>query len=53
MAKRPTTWVVDFDSHAVIDFEDVKSRGDRKAVFSVVQKLKDLGSDLRSPHMKS
>jgi hypothetical protein len=53
MAKQPRTWIVDFDSGAVIDFEDVKSRGDRKAVFNVVQKLKDLGPDLPSPHMKS
>lgn len=51
--KEPTTWVVVFDSDAVIDLEDVKSRGDRKAVFNVVQKLKDLGPDLPSPHMKS
>lgn len=34
MAKQPKTWVVDFDSDAVIDFEDVKSRGDRKAVLT-------------------
>lgn len=53
MAKQPRAWIVDFDSDAVIDFEDVKSRGDRKAVFNVVQKLKDLGPDLPSPHMKS
>lgn len=53
MAKQPRTWIVDFDNGAVIDFEDVKSRGDRKAVFNVVQKLKDLGPDLPSPHMKS
>lgn len=53
MAIQPKTWVVDFDSDAVIDFEDVKSRGDRKAVFNVVQKLKDVGPDLPSPHMKS
>jgi len=53
MAKAAKTWVVDFDSDAVIDFEDVKSRGDRKAVFNVVQKLKDVGPDLPSPHMKS
>jgi hypothetical protein len=53
MAGQPKTWVVDFDSDAVIDFEDVKSRGDRKAVFNVVQKLKDVGPDLPSPHMKS
>lgn len=53
MGKQPRAWIVDFDSDAVIDFEDVKSRGDRKAVFNVVQKLKDLGPDLPSPHMKS
>lgn len=53
MVKQPTAWIVDFDSEAVVDFEDVKSRGDRKAVFNVVQKLKDLGPDLPSPHMKS
>lgn len=53
MAGRPKRWVVDFDGDAVVDFEDVKSRGDRKAVFNVVQKLKDVGPDLPSPHMKS
>jgi hypothetical protein len=53
VGKQPRAWIVDFDSDAVIDFEDVKSRGDRKAVFTVVQKLKDLGPDLPSPHMKS
>jgi hypothetical protein len=26
MARQPRAWVVDFDSDAVIDFEDVKSR---------------------------
>jgi len=53
MGNRRGTWIVDFDGDAVIDFEDVKSRGDRRAVFNVVQKLKDLGPDLPSPHMKS
>jgi hypothetical protein len=53
MTKRLGTWLVEFDSDAVIDFEDVKSRGDRRAVFNVVQKLKDLGPALPSPHMKS
>src|SRR5680860_364645 len=53
MARQAKSWVVDFDSDAVIDFEDVKSRADRKAVFNVVQKLKDVGPDLPSPHMKS
>jgi hypothetical protein len=52
-AQKSTGLDVGFDSDAVIDFEDVKSRGDRKAVFNVVQKLKDLGPDLPSPHMKS
>ncbi len=53
MAKSPETWVVNFDSEAVLDLEDVKARGDRKAIFNVVQKLKDLGPELPSPHMKS
>lgn len=53
MGKQSRAWVVEFDSDAVIDFEDAKSRSDRKAVFNVVQKLKDLGPDLPSPHMKS
>lgn len=35
------------------DFEDVRSKGDRKALFNVVHKLKELGPDLPSPHMKS
>lgn len=46
-------WTVNFDSEAVIDFENVKSRVDRKAVFNVVQKLRDLGPDLPPPHVKS
>lgn len=53
MVKQPRVWMVDFHSDAVIDFEDVKSRGERKAVVNVVQKLKDLGPELPSPHMKS
>ena len=53
MGRQSRTWLVEFDSDAVIDFEDVKSRGDRKAVFNVVQKLKDLGPELPPPHMKS
>jgi hypothetical protein len=46
-------WIVEFDSDAVLDFEDVKSRGDRKAVFEVVRKLRRFGPGLTSPHMKS
>ena len=40
MPKWSKAWIVEFDGDAVVDFEDVKSRGDRKAVFNVVQKLK-------------
>lgn len=53
MGERSTGWLVDFDADAVIDFEDVKAKGDRKAVFNVVQKLRDLGPDLPPPHTKS
>jgi hypothetical protein len=53
MVRQAKTWIVDFDSDAVVDFEDVKSKGDRKAIFNVIQKLKDVGPDLPSPHMKS
>jgi hypothetical protein len=53
MSERPKTWVVDFDSDAVRDLEDVGSPSDRKAVFNAVQKLKDLGPKLPAPHMKS
>lgn len=53
MAGERQSWIVEFDGDAVVDFEDVRSRGDRKAVFNVLQKLKDLGPDLSSPHMKS
>lgn len=53
MVERSRGWPVEFDADAVIDFEDVKSKGDRKAVFNVVQKLRDLGPDLPPPHMKS
>ena len=52
MARQAKSWVVDFDSDAVTDFEDVKSRGDRRAVFNVVQKLKDVGPGLPSPHVE-
>jgi len=38
MAKQRRAWIVDFDSDAVIDFEDVKSCGDRRAVFNVGQR---------------
>jgi len=53
MAEPRQPWIVHFDSEAVVDFESVKGRGDRKAVVNVVRKLRELGSDLQSPHVKS
>jgi hypothetical protein len=44
---------VEYDSGAVLDLEDVKSKGDRRAFFHVVNKLGEFGPDLTSPHMKS
>jgi hypothetical protein len=46
-------WVVEYDGDAVLDFENVKSRGDRKAMHQAVDKLGWLGPALGSPHMKS
>lgn len=45
-------WQVDFDSRAVLDFEEVKSRGDRAAAFNAVEKLRGLGPQLGPPHIK-
>jgi hypothetical protein len=43
MGKQPRAWIVDFDSDAVIDFEDVKSRrfGGRFVILAVAAKKKD------------
>jgi hypothetical protein len=46
-------WLVDFEFDAFVDLEDVKSRGDRKAVVNVINKLRQFGPELPSPHMKS
>jgi Uncharacterized protein conserved in bacteria len=53
MAVVENLWLVDFDRAAVMDLEDVKSRGDRKAVFSAIDKLEYFGPRLSSPNMKS
>jgi hypothetical protein len=53
VADEGKVWIVEFDSDAVLDFEDVKSKGDRRAVFEVVRKLRRFGPGLTSPHMKS
>lgn len=46
-------WLVDFDRDAVIDLEEVKSRGDLRATFTAIDKLQCLGPRLTSPNMKS
>ncbi len=53
MAEKEKPWTAGFDIDGVLDFEDVKSRGDRKAVFNVIDKLSEFGPALGSPHMKS
>ncbi len=39
-------WNVDFDEGAVRDFEAVKEKDERRAVFTVVDKLRELGPHL-------
>lgn len=46
-------WNVDFDEGAVRDFETVKAKDERKAVFNVLDKLRQLGPRLAPPHVKS
>jgi hypothetical protein len=46
-------WLVDFDNGALKDMEEVKSRGDFRAVLSAADKLQNLGPRLSSPYMKS
>jgi hypothetical protein len=53
MAVVENLWLVDFDRAALLDLEDVKSRGDRKSVFAAVDKLGHFGPGLSSPNMKS
>jgi hypothetical protein len=53
MAGNGRIWVVYFDADAARDFEEVKSMGDRKAVFRAIEKLGYRGPALPSPHMKS
>jgi hypothetical protein len=53
MTRARKAWLVEFDEGAVRDFEDVKGRQERRAVFNVANKLKELGPDLRDPHVKS
>lgn len=46
-------WVVDFDEGAVRDLEAVKGKEERRALFTAVDKLCQLGPKLVVPHVKS
>ena len=48
-----TQWVIDFDEGAVRDFEAVKGKEERRALFTAVDKLRQLGPKLVAPHVKS
>lgn len=49
---RRAAFVVVYDPDAVLDFEAVKGRDDRKALFNAVDKLRRLGPQLVPPHVK-
>ena len=49
----PNPYIVVYDPDALIDFEDVKSKGERKAMFNAVDKLRKLGPRLAPPHVKA
>jgi hypothetical protein len=53
VARGGSIWAVYFDAGAALDFEEVKSRSDRKAVFHAIEKLGSAGPGLPAPHMKS
>jgi phage-related protein len=46
-------FLVIYDPDAVLDFEVVKSREERKATYTAIDKLRRLGPRLPSPHMKA
>lgn len=46
-------FIVIYDADAILEFEEVKSREERRAVFTCVDKLRRLGAKLPTPHMKS
>jgi phage-related protein len=47
------TYLVYYDPDAVLDLEALTSRGERKATFTAVDKLRALGPKLVPPHTKS
>jgi hypothetical protein len=49
--RRPRHFVY-FDPDAACELAGVKSKPELKAIDSVVEKLRDLGENLRPPHMK-
>jgi hypothetical protein len=54
MSAAPSSHLVLFDADAaLIDLTKIKSREERKAIFNVVDKLRQLGPQLVPPHAKS
>lgn len=53
MTRNGRIWAVYLDADAARDFEAVKSKGDRIAVYQAIEKPRFLGPALSSPNMKS
>jgi hypothetical protein len=53
VTKPSKSWVVVVDAEAMVDFESVKSHGERKSLFNAIDKLGYMGPQLGSPHLKS
>jgi hypothetical protein len=54
MASAQISYIVVFDSDAaLLDLSKIKSKEERKAIFNVVDKLRQLGPQLVPPHVKS
>jgi len=46
-------FLVVYDADAVREFESLKGKRERNAVYAVVEKLQMVGPDLKPPHVKS
>lgn len=54
MSVAPSIYIVVFDADAaLVDLTRIKSKEERKAIFNVVDKLRQLGPQLVPPHAKS
>jgi hypothetical protein len=46
-------FIVNIDAEAMVDWQEVKARDERKATLNVLDKLMELGPSLAPPHAKS